>query len=489
MSSFFSRALLLGLVVVLAVVSAVPLRIGVGRLADAYVNETGRLIRGLEFYANQSRKSGTNFRLGSKAPSGSNSNSNATVYDSIVINALAPQANESAGDLYVRLAGSNDALVGPLSSSALPSVTAALNRSGVLMPLISPNGNSANQAVYESYFQRVMTIAPNSTTYTTNLIKTYPFIQDMIRASRFTWSFIIAANEGDERQQQLFAAGQAAVAELRGNPALGTSYTILDEVYVGVNDFLAMNNSLTIMANRRPTPNVLALYLPYISQEYVIAVSDVLTATKVNPDVLFFASPMIPLEDMQQPLRDRVAYWTVAGLWDKTTERGSVNNGNLGNSEQYSDDFKADNNFYPSQWEALGSASGVVLQMWIERALSLSAPMPAIKDEEIFWGKLDIRPINGSNIFTRAGYTQNYLGQAYWIGDSEAGGARHDVSAPGRWNWFSYPISGSAVGGIVIGTLFAVAGVAIAAWSTYKFVSIFLNPPTEIDMDEAAEDD
>jgi hypothetical protein len=51
-----------------------------------------------------------------------------------------------------------------------------------------------------------------------------------IRASRFTWSFIIAANEGDERQQQLFAAGQAAVAELRGNPALATSYTILDEV-------------------------------------------------------------------------------------------------------------------------------------------------------------------------------------------------------------------------------------------------------------------
>jgi hypothetical protein len=67
---------------------------------------------------------------------------------------------------------------------------------------------------------------------------------------------------------------------------------------VGVNDFQAMNNSLTIMANRRPTPNVLALYLPYISQvgaelhacgckthllfaqEYVIAVSDVLTATK-----------------------------------------------------------------------------------------------------------------------------------------------------------------------------------------------------------------
>jgi hypothetical protein len=64
MSSFSARALLLGVVVVLALVSAVPLRIGVGRLADAYANETGRLIRGLEFYANQSRKSGTNFRLG-----------------------------------------------------------------------------------------------------------------------------------------------------------------------------------------------------------------------------------------------------------------------------------------------------------------------------------------------------------------------------------------------------------------------------------------
>jgi hypothetical protein len=82
-----------------------------------------------------------------------------------------------------------------------------------------------------------------------------------------------------------------------------------------------------------------------------------------------------------KPLRDRVAYWTVAGLWDKTTERGSPSNGYLGDSEQYADDFKADNNFYPSQWEALGSASAVVLQMWIERALSLSAPMPAIKDE------------------------------------------------------------------------------------------------------------
>lgn len=54
---------------------------------------------------------------------------------------------------------------------------------------------------------------------------------------------------------------------------------------------------------------------------------------------------------------------------------------------------------------------------------------------------------------------------------------------------FSYPISGSAIGGIVIGTLFAVGGIGIAAWSTFKFVSIFLNPPTEIDLDDAAEDD
>lgn len=104
-----------------------------------------------------------------------------------------------------------------------------------------------------------------------------------------------------------------------------------------------------------------------------------------------------------------------------------------------------------------------------------------------FFGPIDFTGVAGNSSLRQADVDKWYAVQ-FLFGDTSAIGetkaVRKSVDSPGRWKWKSYSLTSSAIAAIVLGVILMIIGLLVAAFAAYKFIGLWLHPPSHSDNEK-----
>jgi hypothetical protein len=283
--------------------------------------------------------------------------------------------------------------------------------------------------------------------------------------------------------------------QLTNEPDSGLVYTVQN--FTWFSSFEELGEQVTYLARVRPRPEVvlLATLLPVSqlaggdpttpawSDDYLYNIMAKVADAGLEPGALYLPVAVDLPDERDEPLRKKLRSVCYNALWADTLQLS----GGLGSAEDFRRHFEDLWGHRPSEWAAAGAAHALLAQLWIEHAAGnewTAAQRVEIK-KETFYANVEIDTSNGTNRRARVQFAQYRGGESRVIGDD---GPVSGLSYRGRWEWVDYSLEGSAIAAIVIASILAAVALGLGAWSVFKFVRLFINPPENEDEDEEDED-
>lgn len=208
-----------------------------------------------------------------------------------------------------------------------------------------------------------------------------------------------------------------------------------------------------------------------------------LDSLKPNPDTVLILTPL-EYYDLSKADRKRIKYWAALALWDHTFLFKKGRKGwALGTPEQYWEKFDKHFGRHPGNWDALATASALVMDRSAKD--DPNGDLFSVKFDT-FWGPINFEDGNRQPPVSHWRAVQFIDGDTESIGEKKA--LRKGVSSPGRWKWKSYKLTSAAITAIVLATLLMLLGLAVALLAVYKFIGLWLNPPSHTDSEKDSDD-